>query len=128
MPYYKRDDTATDALYANKVFADRRSYLSLPDTRGVVHTVLEGQDRSRQRHKLYEISKGKCAVCRRVSPENEDGLSRAPAGEMHHPGHCDCLSRKCPDRLEWRCSQFVSDCHRHRQAAFRRHAKTAEGL
>lgn len=109
---FKRDVTATAALYSNGVFQDRRSFLSLPDTQGVTHVRLEGADRTRNRFALIEKAKGKCAVCRQWI-----GLT----GELHHPGRCDCISRKCPVRVEWRCSQDSGrPCHKHFSPGFRR--------
>jgi len=126
MPHGLRiDHTATEALRLNGLFEDRGSFISLPDLSRVTHVHLEGKDRSAQRHRLYVKSKGKCAICRRWSPENEEMQHRmlGPApGEMHHPGNCDCLSKKCPNRVEWRCSQWQSNCHVHRKTGFKRHA------
>jgi hypothetical protein len=41
---------------------------------------------------------------------------------MHHPGTCDCIDPDCPTHVEARCSQFLSDCHRHFSEDFRRKA------
>jgi hypothetical protein len=112
--FYKKDVTATNVAYYNGLLADRRSCITLPDSTGRAHVRLEGLDRSLQRTRCFAKAKGHCEVCGK--PLNIETF------EMHHPAHCDCIDRKCPTRVEARCSQWDGDCHRHHSEGFKRKA------
>jgi hypothetical protein len=112
----KRDHIVSDCAFFNGIFHDPGSFFSLPDPRGRVHVHLEGIDRGLQRQRCLGKAKDKCAVCGHT--RNHELL------EMHHPGTCDCIDPTCPTHVEARCSQFVSDCHRHFAPSFVRKART----
>ena len=117
MPHgFKRDEPVSEAAFRNGLFEDHGSFFTLPDiANGRVHVHLEGLDRSRQRSRCFQKSKGKCAVCRKPI---DFGYF-----EYHHPGTCDCVDPKCPTHVEARCSQNDSDCHKHFSKGFRRKAQ-----
>jgi len=118
MPHgFKRDVTATKALFANGFFVDRGSFLSLPDSSGMVHVRMEGMDRAKNRELAIRLARGKCSICGKAWPDN--------LLELHHPGKCDCTNKKCPNRVEIRCSQFVGHCHKHFSPNFKRKAQAA---
>ena len=103
----RRDVNVTRLLRENGLLADRRSFVG-HDLNYVPHLFLRGEDKSRQRVRVFARYK-RCSICK--TPRDES------TGEWHHPKNCDCVG--C---AEVRCSQFLSDCHRHRTPGFRRKA------
>jgi hypothetical protein len=110
---YSVDQGATLAAINNGLLKSEDSCITMPDSCGVVHVVLEHEDRSDQWARLYVKAKGKCAICKTY-------LRRSEAC-MHHPGWCDCISTLCSNALELRCRPETGRrCHDHTDPKFQR--------
>ena len=94
----RRDLAVTKMLHENGLLLEKDSFASHD-----AHLYLVGQDKSIQRARVFEKTKGICFKCGRFCSWEE--------GEWHHlksglVGRCDCLHNAA-----WACGRFVSNCH-----------------
>ena len=108
----KKDACVTRLLRSEGIFTDPRSHISLPLLDGEAHLFLFGEDKGKQRTKVFQFHKRICSVCGHLLHDD---------GDWHHveKRHCDCL--RCS---EIRCSAFTGrPCHLHGKSGFRRKAR-----
>lgn len=80
---FRTDRAVTNLLYANRIFLDSRSFVSLGSQ---PHLVLYGIDIVEQRKRLYLRDLGKCAECESTTEDWE--WDHIQGGNV---GRCDCL-------------------------------------
>lgn len=97
---FKMDTKLTKRLFQNGLLLDKRSFIGY-DTEQIPHLLLYGEDISMQRARVFQKSKGRCAICRRLTLDGE--MDHIKSGNS---GRCDCADHNlrilCPD------------CHRSR--------------
>jgi hypothetical protein len=90
------------------------------------HIYLRGPDRSRMRKKVFEASKGKCAMCGHACDEHQGDMDHIKGNTKHT--RCDCFRRRLKDgtihtNVQWLHGMEMQDsCHQkkdHRNLVFK---------